>query len=204
MSSQLRMRTTTTSQAHPSRSNKAKNRDAPRKQRLPLAERLELKLGVSVAELNGKRSVLEGGEALRRRRAKSKENAQIYVRYDSENRGGGVSKEDDDNGSSSFEYDEERGKAILQRVLQEENEKRYPKQLSDAWFRKRVAMVTASDVGGILGLEKRRDMTMDKIMEKKFKQRERYEEMGDDGRANRIAIPPAMNKVPATKHGDYY
>ena len=108
MSSQLRMRTTTTSQAHPSRSNKAKNRDAPRKQRLPLAERLELKLGVSVAELNRKRSVLEGGEALRRRRAKSKENAQIYVRYDSENRGGGVSKEDDDNGSSSFEYDEER------------------------------------------------------------------------------------------------
>ena len=65
-------------------------------------------------------------------------------------------------------------------------------------------MVTASDVGGILGLEKRRDMTMDKIIEKKFKQRERYEEMGDDGRANRIAIPPAMNKVPATKHGDYY
>ena len=47
-------------------------------------------------------------------------------------------------------------------------------------------------------------MTMDKIMEKKFKQRERYEEMGGDGRANRIAIPPAMNKVPATKHGDYY
>ena len=45
---------------------------------------------------------------------------------------------------------------------------------------------------------------MDKIMEKKFKQRERYEEMGDDGRANRIAIPLAMNKVPATKHGDYY
>ena len=41
-------------------------------------------------------------------------------------------------------------------------------------------MVTASDVGGILGLEKRRDMTMDKIMEKKFKQRERYEEMGGD------------------------
>ena len=138
-------------------------------------------------------------------RAKSKENAQIYVRYDSEKTGGGgVRKEDDDNGSSSFEYDEERGKAILRRVLQEENEKRYPKQLSDAWFRKRVAMVTASDVGGILGLEKRRDMTMDKIMEKKFKQRERYEEMGDDGRANRIAIPPAMNKVPATKHGDYY
>ena len=205
MSSQLRMRTTTTtSQAHPSRSNKAKNRDAPRKQRLPLAERLESKLGVSVAKLNGKRSVLEGGEALRRRRAKSKENAQIYVRYDSENRGGGVSKEDDDNGSSSFEYDEERGKAILRRVMQEENEKKYPKQLSDAWFRKRVSMVTASDVGGILGLEKRRDMTMDKIMEKKFKQRERYEEMGDDGRANRIAIPPAMNKVPATKHGDYY
>lgn len=204
MSSTLRMRTTT-NQAHPSRSNKAKNRDAPRKQRLPLAERLELKLGISVAELNAKRSVLEGGEALRRRRVQSKENAQIYVRYDSEKKGGGdVLKEDDENGSSSFEYDEERGKAILRRVMQEENEKKYPKQLSDAWFRKRVSMVTASDVGGILGLEKRRDMTMDKIMEKKFKQRERYEEMGDDGRANRIAIPPAMNKVPATKHGNYY
>ena len=110
---------TTTSQAHPSRSSKAKNRDAPRKQRLPLAERLELKLGISVAELNGKRSVLEGGEALRRR-AKSKENAQIYVRYDSEKGGGDVLKEDDENGSSLFEYDEERGKAILRRVIQEE------------------------------------------------------------------------------------
>ena len=128
-----------------------------------------------------RKSVLEGGEALRRR-AKSKENAQIYVRYDSEKGGGDVLKEDDENGSSLFEYDEERGKAILRRVIQEENEKNYPKQLSDAWFRKRVSMVTASDVGGILGLEKRRDMTMDKIMEKKFKQRERYEEMGDDGR----------------------
>ena len=146
---------TTTNQAHPSRSNKAKNRDAPRKQRLPLAERLELKLGISVAELNGKRSVLEGGEALRRRRAKSKENAQIYVRYDSEKGGGDVLKEDPDD-SLKFEYDEERGKAILRRVIQEENERKYPQQLSDAWFRKRVAMVTASDVGGILGLEKRR------------------------------------------------
>ena len=102
MSSQLRI-LTTTSQAHPSRSNKAKNRDAPRKQRLPLNERLELKLGISVLELNEKRSVLQGGEALRRR-AKSKENAQIYVRYDSEKGGGDVVKEDDDDGSL-FEYD---------------------------------------------------------------------------------------------------
>ena len=54
------------------------------KAKTPSRGTIGVEIRVSVAELNGKRSVLEGGEALRRRRAKSKENAQIYVRYDSE------------------------------------------------------------------------------------------------------------------------
>jgi putative phage-type endonuclease len=202
--------------AHPSRSNRAKKRDAPRKQRLPLTERLELK-GISKSLVSGEKT--KGGEngnvvlSAALRRAKSKENAQMWVRYDSE-RGGMNNDNRDDEDCEKEIGAEERGKAKVVEILQrlKENEERFPRQLSDAWFRMRVGMVTASDVGGILGLEKRRDMTMEKIMEKKFKQRERYEEMmvdknddeDDGGNSNRIAIPIAMNKVPATKHGDYY
>ena len=43
------------------------------KAKTPSRGTIGVEMGVSVAELNGKRSVLEGGEALRRRRAKSKE-----------------------------------------------------------------------------------------------------------------------------------
>ena len=122
------------------------------------------------------------------------------MRYDSEKDNKGHTTK---SGSSEVGFDEDDGRLKVIEILQSPEEK-CPKQLSGAWFRKRVAMITASDVGVILGLEKRRGLTGEKIIENKFKERERYENTMGECHDNRMAISPAMNKVPATKHGDYY
>ena len=154
-------------------------------------------------ELRGKggHDTLDVSAAPTTRCGMAKENAEMRVRYDSEKDNKGQTTKSDY--SSEVGFDEDDGRLKVIEILQSPEEK-CPKQLSGAWFRKRVAMITASDVGVILGLEKRRGLTGEKIIENKFKERERYENTMGECRDNRMAISLAMNKVPATKHGDYY
>ena len=111
----------------------------------------------------------------------AKENAEMRVRYDSEKDNKGQTTKSDY--SSEVGFDEDDGRLKVIGILQS------PEESVRNSYRGVVSKASCDDncieCWAILGLEKRRGLTGEKIIENKFKERERYENTMGECRDNK-------------------
>jgi putative phage-type endonuclease len=201
--SRLMIATKNVHRAHPSRSERSKQRARPRKERLGLRDRLLLK-GTDLLELN-ERNFDHERNVMKDLNDDRFANSEIVIRYDSEERSMKMSAEEDYFGR---ERCVERVRRLVAADEDEDDcERSSPGQLSFEWYRKRVSMITASDVGKILGdpketntNSKRKEyVTAEKVFERKRELRAEY------ASASSSSASVVEKKVaPAINHGNSF